>query len=85
MLRPKEHQETLDGILGGSRIGLDVALKTNITAIGNEILIIQFVASRLTDCSIPAHERVSVLRNLIDICQFYCFVFLSDGGTRWPS
>jgi hypothetical protein len=67
MLRPKEHQETLDGILGGSRIGLDVAVKTNSTPIGNKIPIIQFVANRFTDCSTPVHERVSVFGNLIHI------------------
>jgi len=45
MLRPKEHHETMNGILGGSRIGLDVAVKTNSTPIGIQIPTIQFVVS----------------------------------------
>jgi hypothetical protein len=53
MLRPNEHQETLDGILGGSRLGLDVMAKTNSTPIGNKIPV-QFVANRF-DCTTPVH------------------------------
>jgi hypothetical protein len=45
MLRPKEHQETPDGILGGSSIVPDLALKTNSAPKGNQIPTIQFVAS----------------------------------------
>jgi hypothetical protein len=67
MLRPKEHQETMDGILGGSRIRLDVAVKTNSTPIGIQIPTIQFIVSVSPTELLPAHETVSVLKNLIDM------------------